>query len=419
MPIAVHADEPAIPGDAAGDRVPPTHQSPPSTRDPSLQGTYASFWQAGFEGADHINGSATPLCLNTLSGHLRHARGDYVRALALGMRTVRESASWRCIDRAGRYDFDMVTRRARHAQALGMQATWTAWHYGVPSDVDVFDDTLPARFADYCRALALHLRGFAGAHAPVYTPVNEISFFSWAVCETGLMHPHRGERAHDGYDLKCRLVRAAIAGMQAIRDVQPDARFLHVDPLIHVAAPIERPDLDDEARRHSDYQYQDWDMLAGRIEPQLGGGAQWLDLVGVNYYHANQWELGTRMPLHWHLGDPRRRPLSAMLQDLWARYARPITVSETSHVGSGRAHWMREVAREVAAARADGVPIDGVCVYPAIDRPDWEQPQRWHRSGLWDVHAHSQMRRRLHRPYARALRHAQRQSDLLSPARDP
>ena len=36
------------------------------------------------------------------------------------------------------------------------------------------------------------------------------------------------------------------------------------------------------------------------------------------------------------------------------------------------------------------MPIDGVCLYPIIDRPDWENPMHWHKSGLWDVeHTHA------------------------------
>lgn len=379
---------------------------------------YASFWQAGFEGSDHVNGRAFALCLNTLTAHERHARGDYLRAGAFGMRTVRESAGWRRIDRDGRYGFEPITRRARHARELGVQVAWTAWHYGVPPGVDLFDDALVDRFASYCRALALHLRPFHERHAPIYTPVNEPSFLSWAACETGLMHPHRGDRLHEGYALKRRLVRAALAGMQAIRDVQPDARFLHVDPLVHVATPAGRDDLAEAARIEHGFQYQAWDMLAGRLEPQLGGSPACLDLVGVNYYHSSQWEHSTRAPLHWHLGDARRRRFRDMLAEVWARYARPLTVSETSHVGVGRARWITEVASEVRAARAGGIPVHGVCLYPAVDRPDWEDPQRWHNSGLWDVHAHGRFRRVLHRPSARALRRAQR-AHARSPGHSP
>ena len=33
-------------------------------------------------------------------------------------------------------------------------------------------------------------------------------------------------------------------------------------------------------------------MIAGRLWPQLGGEAKLLDIVGLNYYHDNQWIFG-------------------------------------------------------------------------------------------------------------------------------
>jgi hypothetical protein len=29
--------------------------------------------------------------------------------------------------------------------------------------------------------------------------------------------------------------------------------------------------------------------------------------------------------------------------------------------------------------------VDGVCLYPILDRYDWENPAHWHNSGLWDL----------------------------------
>jgi hypothetical protein len=32
-----------------------------------------------------------------------------------------------------------------------------------------------------------------------------------------------------------------------------------------------------------------------------------------------------------------------------------------------------------------GVPLEGLCIYPVVDRPDWDDPALWHNSGLWDL----------------------------------
>jgi hypothetical protein len=264
-------------------------------------------------------------------------------------------------------------------------------HYGTPADVSLFDDELIDRFAAFAAAVADRLAPLH-AQAPIYTPINEIGFLSWVVSSTTDIWPYRpagtdGARGSEvsGYAVKCRLARAALAAMAAMRRVDPRCRFLHVEPVVHVAAPRDRPDLAPLAAEVCSYQWQAWDLIAGRLEPQLGGHAQALDLIGVNHYHSGQWEVQTEARLRWSERDPRRRPLSALLADVWQRYQRPLIVSETSHVGEARAPWLDEVAREVRHARAHGVPVQGLCLYPLIDRFDWNHTEQWHHSGLWDV----------------------------------
>src|SRR3569623_443357 len=161
---------------------------------------YKSFWHAGYEGADHYNGSAKMLCMNIATGHLEQAEQDYGRLATLGIRTVRESAGWRCIAPNGRIDFARVGLRARAARKQNLQILWTVFHYGVPDGLDIFSHHFIPRFANYCAELARYLKTYGDADTPpVYTPINEISFLTWAVCETGLMHPLVGNRRDDGY----------------------------------------------------------------------------------------------------------------------------------------------------------------------------------------------------------------------------
>jgi UDP-galactopyranose mutase len=372
---------------------------------------YASYWQAGFEGADHVNGSAQPLSMSRLTGHLVRARGDYRRLAALGIRTARESAGWREAGPGPRFNFDSVGHRENCAHKEGVQILWTFFHYGVPPGVDFFDDDFVDRFAEYCAALARYLKPFhSGDRTPVYTPINEISFLTWAVCETGLLHPHLGDRAHDGYALKQRLVRATIAACDAIRGEDDRARFLIVDPLIHVA-PRTVEDAS-RAQAESEFQFQAWDMLCGRLEPQLGGGPAYLDLVGVNYYPHNQWYADKRESLSWP-DHPERAPFSALLCGVHKRYQRPLTIAETSHIGRNRGPWLIDVCMNVLRARDSGVRIDGVCLYPALDRPDWEDTTDWHDSGLWRVHP-THLARELDTSYAEVLATCQ---NLIGPAR--
>lgn len=373
----------------------------------------------GYEGADHINGSGTPLDTSRLTQHEERADADYAALREFGISCVRESVGWRLVEKQGRFDFSSLQSRLDAARNHGIQIVWTFCHYGWPDDVNVFDDMWIERFERFCARTI----GFLAEDSrqewrhgprpvPVYTPINEISFLTWALCETGLIYPNRGDHHADSFAVKKRLVRGAMAGSDVIWKAEPSARLLSIDPMVHIIASAAKPELAMQAMAQRNSQFQAWDMLAGMSEPQLGGHPKYLDLVGINYYHDNQWEFDTQLRLHWHLGDSRRMPFRDLLAEAHVRYQRPLVVAETSHIGVGRGTWIGEIATEVTAALQAKIPVLGVCLYPLIDRPDWENLNHWHNSGLWDLDRNgAAMERRLCVPYALDLKVAQRALD--------
>jgi hypothetical protein len=73
-------------------------------------------------------------------------------------------------------------------------------------------------------------------------------------------------------------------------------------------------------------------------------------------------------------------------------------------VGSGRAEWIRELTDEAILAVEGGVPLEGICLYPIIDRFEWNDPSHWHNSGLWDFVVEGGVYRRvLNEAYAAEL----------------
>jgi hypothetical protein len=174
---------------------------------------------------------------------------------------------------------------------------------------------------------------------------------------------------HRGAELKAQLVRASMAAMDAIRHVDPQARFVHAEPLIHVISHPTRPAEQDEAEAYRRAQWEAWDMLSGRIHPALRGANRYLDVLGVNFYPDNEWYLhaGTIPCGHHHY-----RPLRHMLQEVFERYGQPIVVSETGAEGTARPAWLHYVTGEVLAAIQTGIPVLGVCLYPILDYAGWE-----------------------------------------------
>jgi hypothetical protein len=295
------------------------------------------------------------------------------------------------------------------ADQHSIQMIWSLCHYGWPNDVDVWSKAFVQRFADYCGATARFIAEHSST-VPLYSPINEISYLAWMAGDQARMHPFGKGR---GAELKRQLVRAAIAGCDAIWAVEPSARIVHVDPLIHIVPPLRRQDLASQAAVRREGQFEAWDMLAGRLAPELGGHPRYLQTIGVNFYYNNQWVHPSDRRLRWEdkPRDPRWVPLHQLLAEVYERYRSPMFISETSHYGPDRGRWLNEVASEVCAARAMDIPVEGICVYPILDRPDWENLSQWHNSGLWDLQVDQQgrLQRVLDEQYAADLRRAQQQ----------
>ena len=215
---------------------------------------------------------------------------------------------------------------------------------------------------------------------------------------------------HDN-EIKNQLVRAVIAGVEAVWSVDRRARMTYPEPVIHVLPPRNRPDLAKDANAYRESQYDAWDMIAGRQHPELGGKPEYLDILGANFYHSNEWEIEGNGRLRWEdePRDERWLPLNKILEENWKRYKRPVYVAETSHFGVGRARWIREIGQEVFIARENGVQVEGICLYPILDRYDWADHTHWHNSGLWDFRGYEQKdyHRLLNPDYAEALAESQ------------
>jgi hypothetical protein len=102
--------------------------------------------------------------------------------------------------------------------------------------------------------------------------------------------------------------------------------------------------------------------------PELGGHADVLDVMGVNYYPFNQWFVGGQTIAY---EDPAYTDFKHILIRVYQRYHRPILVAETGAEGEHRAPWLRYVCDQVAQAMAAGVPVQGICLYPVTDYPGW------------------------------------------------
>lgn len=333
------------------------------------------------------------------SQHREYIQSDFQRLVNCGMTTARTGICWDQIEpRPFAYDFRSVMPIVQAAEATGMQLLWDLFHYGWPDDLNIFSAAFVARF----RRLAIAFTHFlvdAGIQAPWLAPLNETSYFSWAAGESAVFYPFA---RHRGFELKAQLTRAAIEAIDAIWEIAPQARILSIDPVIHVVAAEQHPAEREEAENFRLAQYQAWDLLTGRLWPGLGGHEKYLDVIGVNYYPHNQWIYNGP---HLSRADERYRPFHEILQEVADRYQRPIFIAETGAEGDERQPWFEYICDEARTALQAGVDLQGICLYPILDHPGWED-ERHCQCGLWG-YANEQGERMIYQPLADAIQRQQ------------
>jgi beta-glucosidase/6-phospho-beta-glucosidase/beta-galactosidase len=355
---------------------------------------FRSFFLGGFECSTHRLRNGKRLDLIHSTEHDVFAASDYRQLQEYGMFTARDGLRWTVIETTpGRYDFSTARRGFAAARDTRMQVIWDFWHYGWPDDIDIFSTDFVTRFAAFSAEAIKHLSEFTDR--PFVSPINEISFFSWAGGEGGIFNPFA---LHRGDEMKRQLVRASVEAVAAMRAVNPNLTVVQVDPIINVVPGSTRTEDTVRAEDYRRSQFAAWDMLLGRVEPELGGAEGVIDVIGVNYYIHNQWVLDGRMIVP---SDPRYRHVSAMLREVYDRYRRPIFVAETGIEDETRPAWLRYMCGEVYAAAEAGVPVEGLCLYPICNHPGWDDDRHCH-NGLFDYpDAHG--RREVYQPLADEL----------------
>ena len=371
---------------------------------------FNSFWMGGFECADHLNSSGDRVDFLTVTDHLNKLGEDYELLKTFNIKTVREGIRWGHLEKVPyEYSFDVVKMMIDTANAKGVQQVWDICHFGFPDDLNPLHPHFTSRFVGVCSAFVKFHKLNYPETVLIVTPVNEVSFLSWLSGEVGGTTPYC---IGNGWNVKYAIMRAYIQAIRAMKAIDPAIRILTTEPLVNIVPPLDADEiLVAHAAKVNEEQFQALDMLSGAICPELGGSPELLDIIGFNFYYNNQWVVDFESFLPWlnEENDPRWKPFSSILMKAFARYNKPVVLTETSHPGIDRPLWIDFITRETSKVLDQGVPFWGICFYPIIDRPDWDDLTCWHHSGLWDqqISDKNYSLRILHEPYADAIRLAQ------------
>ncbi len=358
---------------------------------------FQSFFLGGFECSTHRLRNGKRLDLIHATKHDRLAESDYRALQEHGISTVREGLRWHLIEaQPGRFDFFSAASIVRAAQVTGTEVMWDLWHYGWPDDIDIFSGEFVTRFVQFARAAAELLSD--AFEAPLICPINEISFFSWAGGDAGIFNPFARQR---GNEMKRQLVRASIEAIGAMREVNARIRICHIDPMINVIAKNPTPENRAAARAYHQSQFEACDMITGRQAPELGGQDDFIDRIGVNYYIHNQWTYPGEGGSMIVPSDLRYRHVRDLLREYYERYHKPIFIAETGIEDETRPAWLRYICNEVYGAMVAGVPVQGICLYPILNHPGWDDDRHCY-NGLFD-YADENGKREVYEPLAREL----------------
>lgn len=345
----------------------------------------------GFECSSHRDKRGRRLDLINSTRHDEFAEGDYRRMVDHGMLTARDGVRWHLIEKEPyRYDFSSLQRQAAAAKETGIEIIWDYFHYGYPDDIDIFSDQFADRFCSFAAEVTRFLTETLGERVHA-CPINEISFFSWIAADRGHFHPAVVRRSRE---LKRRLIETAIASVQRIREVNPNATIMFTEPAIHVVPKDQSPQARRSAEAYRRAQFEALDALEDSPPSESMN-----DVIGLNYYFHNQWRHPSRRKIP--RGHDLYRPLNEILTEFYERYKRPLVIAETGIEDDARADWFRYVCDEVAVAIGNGVPMQGICLYPIANHPGWADNRHCY-NGLWD-YADDRGGREIHAPLSEEI----------------
>lgn len=347
---------------------------------------YQSFLMGGFECADQQNAFGERVDIIELTGHDRFINEDYQRLREIGITTVREGIRWSFVEKSPyQYDWTYLEAIIRNAQKNGIQVVWDICHFGFPDDLTPLHPMFARRFAHLCRAFVSKYRTIVPEGELIVTPINEVSFLSWLGGDVKGTSPYC---INHGWEVKYMLMKAYIEGIEQMKQIDPTIRIMTTEPLVNIITeyPSDAEAVLKANKKHRE-QYQVLDILTGRMCPELGGRPEYLDIVGVNFYFNNQWTYENHQFVPWNATPPNPywRSLHSLIEEVFVDYGRPMVLSETSYQNQNRPAWLSMIREECKIICQSGLPFFGCCIYPVIDRPDWDFPHIWHHGGLWDI----------------------------------
>jgi hypothetical protein len=230
-----------------------------------------------------------------------------------------------------------------------------------------------------------------------------------------------------------QLCRGICQAQRAILEVQPEARFMHVDATdLYLPEDPSDARLVEEAQFRQELVFLALDLVMGRVG-QDHALRPWLDkmlattplqaaleefksssvtpdVIGYNMYPMFSRKVVRRMRdgIRVKITPSWTETLVELTRMYAERYApQPVMVTETASAGSmrRRVHWIEESTAAILQAREEGLPVIGYTFWPLFSLVTWayqkgklERDQYLIDMGLWDLRSGPGGLERVHTP---------------------
>jgi beta-glucosidase/6-phospho-beta-glucosidase/beta-galactosidase len=317
------------------------------------------------------------------TGHDLRWREDLELLRHLGVRRVRYPIRWHRIEEIeGSFDWAATDEVMNYLRSSGFEPIVDLVHH------TSYPGWLEQGFADprFGNAYLRYVGEFARRYpwVPEYTLFNE-PFSTLFLCGHEAIWPPYQSGLRNFVNLIVNVMPAVAEASRLYKELLPDARHVWVDTCEHHTG------SDASGQAYADMAnarrflvldaflglgYDPKGPLAGPLS-EAGGERlqQWkpgrFDVLGLDYYAHCQWNFGIEGGT---APTPDPLPLADQIELYWRRYSVPCLVTETNVRGrtSDRATWFKYVLEQCEIALDRGVPLEGLCWFPAIDSTDWD-----------------------------------------------
>ena len=351
------------------------------------------------------------------SGHQTRPH-DLTLFAGLGLRTLRYPVLWERVaphDPQVR-DWRWSDARLNEISRLGIRPIAGLLHHGSgPRYTNLTSESFVHGLADHARATAERYPWIED-----WTPVNEPLTTARFSALYGHWYPHAQDERTFWLAL-LNEVDGTRAAMAEIRRVNPGARLIQTEDLgqTYGTAPFRT-----EVAFQNDRRWITWDLLMGQV---VGGHPLWSrlarfgfagrldaiadapcppDVIGVNFYPTSERFLDHRAELYpqWTAGeqgqfdmdavrvlDPAPAGLEGLLTQAWARYGRPLAITESHLNGSpdDQMRWFLHAWTIALRLEAAGVDMRAVTSWALLGSFDWNslltQRDGFYEPGAFDV----------------------------------